>query len=159
MKKTALALLAAVSLAVCGFVVWNGSIYAPLGLGGFAKNEYQAAWETVAKGFCASSGFTCEWPTPVTFRPMEFSDGAQVWGVAKARTKDNHERLAWISLEWSSGAKRWRRAELWVLADDDDEIYFTSTFPSQASRAVISLSRLTQEAARRIREYRGWPAK
>jgi len=160
MKKISLVLLATLALAAGGFAVWNGSVYPSLGLSGFAKNDYQAAWETAAKGFCASSRLACEGPLPAaTFRPMEFSDGAQVWGVARARTYDNRERLAWISLAWSSGAKRWRRAELLVLAGDSDEMYFTPTFPSQTSRAALSLSRLMREAARRVQEYRDWPAK
>jgi len=159
MKKILLSLLAALVIAIAGFALWNNYVYTPLGLRGYAKSDYQAAWETAAKGFCASSDLTYERSEAVTFRPFETFDGAYVWGVARAKTTDNRERLVWICLEWFSDYKVWRRSDVFVMADDNDEIFFTTTFPRQSVRAFLALSDIMRENVRRVREYLDWPGK
>lgn len=157
MKKILLSLFAALVIFLAAFALWNYSVYAPLGLRGYSKNDYQPAWETAAKGFCASSGLRYERPEFVTFRPFETFNGAYVWGVARAKTEDNRERLVWICLEWFSDHKVWRRSDVSMMADDNDEIYFTTTFPRQSVRAFYALSDIVQENIRRVREYLDWP--
>ena len=158
MKKILLSFFAVLVLALAGFAAWNAYVYAPLGLRGYAKNDYQAAWEIAAKGFCASSKFIYEGPRSVTFRPFATFDGAYVWGVARARTADNRERLVWVCLEWFSDRRLWIRSDLMEMAGDGNEIYFTATFPRQSARAFLALSDIVQENIRRVKEYRGWPS-
>jgi hypothetical protein len=153
MKKLVAALLVLLALAIGSFAFWNGFVYPPFRLHGLSVDQYQAAWETAARGFCTSSDLTFERPDFVKFRKPDTGDEAYVWGVARCLTQDGRERLAWIYLEWSYKRKVWTRSYTLVLADDDDEVYYTPSWPGQYDRARIALGKLMAENARHVREY------
>ncbi len=153
MKKLLLALLAVIALAIGSFAFFNGYVYPPFGLTQYSKQDYEKAWETAAKGFCASSGLTYVRPGFVKYRAVTEGAEAYVWGVALCRTARGGERLAWIYLDWSTKRDLWTRNYSTVLADDDDEVYYTPTFPGQLRRASIALSKIMKENARHVREY------
>lgn len=153
MKKLLLAILTVSALAVGAFAFWNGYVYPPYGLHEYSKDQFAPAWETAAKGFCASSGLAFVRQDFITFRKPDSGDEAYVWGVARALTPDGRERLAWIYLEWSTKRRLWTRSYTLVLADDDDEVYYTPTYPGQFQRALIALSKIMKENARHVREY------
>ena len=155
MKKLILAFLAVLALAIGSFAFFNAWVYPPLGLEDLGKDQYRTAWERAAKGFCASSGLEFQGDTFIKYRPVESGDEAYCWGAALCRTADGRERLAWIYLEWSTKRKLWTRSYTLVLADDDDEAYFTPAFPKQLGRAATALSKIMGENARHVREYMG----
>ena len=145
--------LALLVLAIGGFAFFNGFIYPPSGLHGFSQEHYAKAWEATSKGFCASSDLTYSRPDFIKFRKPDDGSEAYVWGVARCHTRDGRERLAWIYLEWSTKRLVWTRSYTLVLADDDDEVYYTPAFPGQFRRAWTALSKIMQENARHVREY------
>lgn len=153
MKKLLLALLAVLVLAIGGFAFFNAWLYPPMGLETLSKEDYRAAWERAAKGFCASSGLSFVSESFIKYRPVDSGDEAYAWGTALCRTADGRDRLAWIYLEWSTKRKLWTRSYTLVLADDDDEVYFTPMFPKQLGRASTALSKIMGENARHVREY------
>lgn len=153
MKKLLVALLAVIALAIGSFAFFNGYVYPPFGLEKFSKEDYEKAWEAAAKGFCASSDLTYERPGFVKYRAVTRGNEAYAWGVALCRTRQGDERLAWIYLEWSTKRDLWTRSYTTVLADDDDEVYYTPTFPGQLRRASTALSKIMKENARHAREY------
>jgi hypothetical protein len=153
MKKILAACSIALALAVCSFAFWNGYVYPPHGLHEYSKDQYTQAWEIAARDFCASSGLTFVHPDFITFRKPETSDEAYVWGVARSLTRDGRDRLAWIYLEWSTKRHIWTRSYSLVLADGDDEVFYTPTYPGQFQRALIALRKIMKENARHVREY------
>jgi len=153
MKKLLLCIAAVLALAIGSFAFFNGYIYPPHGLKQFAKQDYDKAWEKAARGFCSSSGLTYVRPDFIKYRPVEAGDEAYAWGVARCTTPQGGERLAWIYLEWSTKRHLWTRNYSLVLADDDDEVYYTPTFPAQYGRASTALSKIFKENARHVREY------
>lgn len=153
MKKLLSALLVLLALAVGSFAFWNGFVYPPFKLHGLSVDQYQAAWEIAARGFCQSSDLTYERPDFVKFRKPDTGSEAYTWGVARAITANGRERLAWIYLEWSAKRSVWTRSYTLVLADDDDEVYYTPAFPGQYDRARIALGKIMKENARHVREY------
>lgn len=157
MKKPLLTLLAALALAIGGFAFFNGFVYPPSGLAEYPMDQYAKAWETAAKGFCVSSGLSYQRPDFVKFRKPDTGSEAYAWGVARCLTIDGRERLAWIYLEWSAKRHLWTRSYTLVLADDDDEIYYTPSFPGQFARAWIALAKIMKENARHVREYLSLP--
>ncbi len=141
-------------LVIGGFVFFNAWIYPPLGIESCSRQDYAQAWDRVARGFCDSSGLRYEGVDFLKFR--EVAGGpAYAWGTARCATPQGGQRLAWIYLEWSTKRKMWMRGYTLVLADDDDEVYYTPTFPKQAGRAATALSKLYRENARHVREYLG----
>ena len=159
MKKYVVALLAAVLVCLGSFALFMAYIYPPAGLKQYSKEQFQPAWEAAAKGFCASSGLEFLGTDFIKHRAVSSNDEAYAWGVARVSTPGNRVRLAWIYIEWSVKRKLWQRNVSIVLADDDDEVYFTPTFPSQARRAATALGKAMRENLRSIREYRlqaGW---
>lgn len=155
MRKLLLALAAALALAIGSFAFFNGYVYPPHGLERLSKQDYEQAWEIAAKGFCSSSGLAYVRPDFVKYRAVEAGDEAYAWGVARCETPEGRERLAWIYLEWSTKRRLWTRNYSLVLADDDDEVYYTPTFPGQYGRAATALSKIFKENARHVREYLG----
>ena len=155
MKKILLALAALLALAIGSFAFFNAWVYPPMGLETLPKEDYRTAWERAARGFCASSGLSFERENFVKYRTVETGDEAYCWGTALCRTADGRERLAWIYLEWSAKRRLWTRSYTLVLADDDDEVYFTPSFPKQLGRAGTALSKIMGENARHVREYLG----
>lgn len=153
MKRALLSLLAVLVLAIGGFAVFNGYFYPPMGLHGLTPDQYEKAWDIAAKGFCSSSDLTFEKADFIKFRKPETGAEAYVWGVARCLTKDGRERLAWIYLEWSYKRRLWTRSYTLVLADFDDEVYYTPAFPGQVRRATTALSKIMQENARHVREW------
>ena len=158
MKKALLALAVLLALALGGFALFNGYFYPPLGLDGLGKEQYQEAWERAAKGFCASAGLSYQGFAPepgmLKYRTVDSGSEAYAWGTARCLTPDGRRRLAWIYLEWSSKRGLWLRNNSLVLADDDDEILYTPTFPGQLVRAGTALAKIMRENARHIREAR-----
>jgi len=152
-KKILCPALAVLALAVGGFAFFNGFIYPPSSLREFPQDQFAKAWETAAKGFCASSNLTYARPDFIKFRKPDAGSEAYVWGVARCHTMDGRERLAWIYLEWSTKRLVWTRSYTLVLADDDDEVYYTPAFPGQFRRAWTALSKIMKENARHVREY------
>lgn len=157
MKRLLAGIAVVLALAVGGFAFFNGYVYPPHGLESFSRDQYAEAWEKAAKGFCASSELTFERPDFVKYRAVEHGREAYAWGVARCRTRDGRERLAWIYLEWSTKRDLWTRNYSLVLADDDDEVYYTPAFPGQWGRASTALSKIMKENARHVREYLGAP--
>lgn len=153
MKKPFIALAAVLALAIGGFAFFNAWVYPPHGLEDLRKEDYRTAWERAAKGFCASSGLAYLGDTFIKHRTVQTGDEAYAWGTALCRTADGRDRLAWIYLEWSTKRKLWMRSYTLVLADDDDEVYFTPSFPKQLGRAGTALSKIMAENARHVREY------
>ena len=153
MKRVLAVLALLLALAGGGFAFFNGFVYPPHGLESFSKDQYEAAWEKAAKGFCATSELTYVRPDFVKYRKVENGKEAYAWGVALCHTRDGRERLAWIYLEWSTKRDLWTRNYSIVLADDDDEVYYSPTFPGQWGRASIALSKVMKENARHVREY------
>ena len=154
MKKLLLSLLAVLALAAGSLAFFIGYVAPPAGLAHYPKEQFRPAWDTAAKGFCASSGLRYLDTDFVKYRAVSSNDEAYAWGVIRTATPDNRIRLAWIYIEWSVKRKLWQRGMSIVLADDDDEVYFTPTFPSQARRAITTLGKALKETARNIREYR-----
>lgn len=153
MKKPALALLAVLGLAIGAFAFFNGYVYPPSGLKHLSKAQYAQAWEIAARGFCASSDLAYVRPDFLKHRVVEAGDEAYSWGVARCLTQEGRERLVWIYMEWSTKRRVWTRNYSLVLADDDDEVYFTPAFPGQIRRASTALSKIMKENARHVREY------
>lgn len=159
MKKALLALAILVTLCIGAFAIFNGYFYPALGMKGLAKEQYQEAWVHAAKGFCATTGLVYQGYAPapgmLKYRPVGSGSEAYVWGTAKCLTPDGRQRLVWVYLEWSSKRSLWLRNSSLILADDDDEILYTPTFPGQLVRAATALSKIMQENARHVREARG----
>jgi len=153
MKKLALSLLVLIGLATCSFAFWNGYSYPPLGLHGLSQDQYQTAWEIAARGFCQSSDLGYVRPDFIKFRKPDPGSEAYAWGVARCTTEEGRERLAWIYLEWSAKRSVWTRSYTLVLADGDDEVFYTPSYPGQYDRARIALAKLMKENARHVREY------
>lgn len=145
--------LAILALAIGGFAFFNGFIYPPSGLHQFTQEDYAKAWEAVSKGYCSSTDLTYSRPDFIKFRKPDAGSEAYVWGVARCHTQDGRERLAWIYLEWSTKRHVWTRSYTLVLADDDDEVYYTPAFPGQFRRAWTALSKIMKENARHVREF------
>lgn len=153
MKKAALALAGLLLLLVAAFALFNAYVYPPHGLKHLAREQYDQAWNLAARDFCASSDLTFERADFVKHRAVSAGSEAYVWGVARCRTPEGRERLAWIYLEWSTKRDLWTRSYTTVLADADDEIYYTPSFPGQWGRAATALSKIMKENARHVREY------
>lgn len=152
MKRVLTALAVGLALAVAAFAVFNGYFYPAMGMRGFAKEQYPQAWEHVARGFCSSSSLEYERTAMLKYHEVRSGSEAYCWGVASCRTPQGGERRAWIYLEWSSRRGLWLRNNLLVLADDDDEIYYSPTFPGQFVRAWTAIRKLMRENARHVRE-------
>lgn len=153
MKGLLIAVLAALGLAIGSFAFFNGYIYPPAGLEHLSKDQYAQAWEIAAKGFCASSDLSYVRPDFLKHRVVEAGDEAYSWGVVRCLNREGRERLVWIYMEWSTKRHLWTRNHSLVLADDDDEVYYTPTFPGQYRRAATALSKIMKENARHVREY------
>lgn len=152
-----IALASALGLVVVGalsFATFNAWFYPPHGIADLGKEQNFAAWEQAAKDFCASSGLTYQGADLYKFRTVGTGPEAYAWGTAKCLTSDGRDRLAWIYLDWSTKRRKWMRNTLTVLADDDDEVYYSPTYPKQFGRAWTALSKIMSENARRAREYR-----
>ncbi|GAB6037065.1 hypothetical protein JCM15519_16240 [Fundidesulfovibrio butyratiphilus] len=157
LRLVKIAFTAALCLAVVGaltFAAFNAWFYPPHGIENLRKDQDFTAWERAAKDFCSSSGLTYQGVDLYKFRKVDTGPEAYAWGTAKCLTPDGHERLAWIYLYWSTKRHLWMRNTLTVLADDDDEVYYSPTAPRQFDRARIALSKIMAENARRVREYR-----
>ncbi len=158
MKKILLCLAVLLALAIGGFALFNGYFYPALGMQGLTKQQHQEAIERAAKGFCASAGLTYQGFAPepgmVKYRAVESGSEAYTWGAARCLTQDGRQRLVWIYLDWSSKRGLWLRNTSLVLADDDDEILYSPTFPGQLVRAATALSKIMRENARHVREAR-----
>lgn len=153
MKKLLLALVGLLGLAVGSFAFFNGYVYPPFGLESYSREQFGPAWEKAARGFCLSSDLVYEGADFVKYRPVSAGSEAYAWGVARCRTPDGRQRLAWIYIEWSTKRHLWTRNYSLILADDDDEVYYTPTFPGQYRRASTALSKIFKENARHVREY------
>ncbi|GFK95740.1 hypothetical protein NNJEOMEG_03608 [Fundidesulfovibrio magnetotacticus] len=152
-KKPLIALGCLLAVCIAGFALFNAWFYPPHGLERLAREQSAEAWDIAARGFCASSGLTFERVDFIKQRAPSTGGEAYVWGVARCRTADGRQRLAWIYLEWSTKRDLWMRGYTTVLADSDDEIYYTPTFPGQYGRAATALGKIMRENARHVREY------
>jgi len=152
-RKPLLALAGLTALLLVSFALFNAFVYPPHGLKHLPKDQYAQAWDIAARGFCASSGLAFERADFVKHRAVSAGAEAYVWGVARCRTPEGRARLAWIYLEWSTKRDLWTRSYTTVLADGDDEIYYTPSYPGQWGRASTALSKIMKENVRHVREY------
>jgi hypothetical protein len=151
-RAVLLSLAACLATLILAFVVFNAYFYPAHELRTYTQDQYIPAWNTAAKGFCRSAGLAYLGADTMKFRKVSTGPEAFVWGVARARTAQGQERLVWVYLEWSTKRHIWLRNNSLVLADDDDEIYYSRQFPGQFRRAATALAKAFKENARHVRE-------
>ncbi len=135
-------LLAAV-LAGVGFMIWFGAWrYPGYGLSGIPKPEYARAMTVAAQGMAVSEGLAFEDFDFMKFREVERGSEAYAWGAARCRAKDGGTEFLWVYLDWSEKRGQWLRNYSLVLADPEDEIYYTRLRPGQRDRAVMAVKRI-----------------
>ena len=147
-------LLAALLLPMGTYAAFNSWFYAPHGLEELGKAQGFEAWQIAAKDFCASTNMTYQDVELYKFRAAQTGPDACIWGVARCTTPDGQTRKAWINLEWSTKREMWMRNNLTILADGDDEIFYSRTTPKQLERAATALRKIFLENSRRVREFK-----
>lgn len=135
-------LFAAVLLGV-GFMIWFGAWrYPGYGLSGISKADYARAMTVAARGMAISEGLTFEDFDFMKFREVERGSEAYAWGAARCRAVGGGTEYLWVYLDWSEKRGQWLRNYSLVLADPEDEIYYTRLRPGQRDRAAMALKRI-----------------
>lgn len=159
LRRLFLAFLTVAAVAAAGIggflVVVNGYRYPAHGLAGVPKDRPQEALARATDLYARSSGLTLSPPADPVVRVTPHGGDTYAYGVAKGARADGSPAHVWLYLEWSRPRNQWLKNNSLVLADDDDELYYSTTWPGQGRRAAVALRKIYREQiARHLRELR-----
>ncbi len=130
-------------LAGAGFMIWFGAWrYPAFELAGLPKTGYAEAMDIAGRGMAQSEGLAFEGFDFMKYRQVERGSEAFVWGAAKCRDASGGQHVLWVYLEWSGKRGQWLRNYSLVMADPEDEIFYTRDNPGQWDRIVMAVKRI-----------------
>jgi len=139
-----------------GFMIWFGAWrYPSYDLGGIPEKDYAKAMDIAARGMAASEGLAFGDFDFMKYREVERGSEAYVWGTAICKDDAGAARVLWVYLEWSSKYGQWLRNYSLVMADPEDEIFYTRDNPGQWERLVMAVKRIWKMNRLHLKEVYG----